>query len=68
MIHLRPLRAVLIGLLAALTACGSTSRPAATPQVTATLPSGQAHDWTMYHYDRARTGYVADTPDPKSLT
>ena len=71
MIHLRPLRAILIGLLAALVvalaACGSTSRPAATPQVTATLGSGQAHDWTMYHYDQARTGYVADTPDPKSL-
>jgi outer membrane protein assembly factor BamB len=72
MIDLRPMRSVLIALLAALVvalvACGSTSRPAATPQVTATLPSGQAHDWTMYHYDRARTGYVSDTPDPKTLT
>jgi outer membrane protein assembly factor BamB len=72
MIQLRQLRAVLISLLAALVAmlaaCGSAPRPAATPQVTATLDSGQAHDWTMYHYDRARTGYVADTPDPKSLT
>src|SRR5215510_8212020 len=72
MIHPRPLRAALIGpliaLILALAACGTTSHPAATPQVTATLGSGQAHDWTMYHYDRARTGYVADTPDPKSLT
>jgi outer membrane protein assembly factor BamB len=72
----RPLRArprtLLIGLLAtligALAACGTTSRPAATPAVTATLSSGAAHDWTMYHYDRARTGYVSDTPDPKTLT
>jgi outer membrane protein assembly factor BamB len=72
MIYLRPLRAVPIGLLATLTvvlaACGSTSRPAATPQVTATLGAESAHDWTMYHYDRARTGYVSDTPDPKTLT
>ena len=72
MIRLRPLRVVLFGLLTALVvalaACGTTTRPAATPQVTATLPSGQAHDWTMYHYDRARTGYVADTPDPKALS
>jgi outer membrane protein assembly factor BamB len=72
MIGLRPLRAILIclqaALVVALAACGSSSRPAATPQITATLDSGQAHDWTMYHYDRARTGYVADTPDPKSLT
>jgi outer membrane protein assembly factor BamB len=72
MMRFRPLRAVLIAVLAALVvalaACGSTSRPAATPQVTATLPSGQAHDWTMYHYDRARAGYVPDTPDAKTLT
>jgi outer membrane protein assembly factor BamB len=71
MMRFRPLRAVLIAVLAALVvalaACGSTSRPAATPQVTATLPSGQAHDWTMYHYDRARAGYVPDTPDAKTL-
>jgi len=72
MIRFRLVRAVLIAVLpalvVALAACGSPSRPAATPQVTATLPTGQAHDWTMYHYDRARTGYVADTPDPKTLT
>jgi outer membrane protein assembly factor BamB len=72
MIRFRPLHAILFALLTALVvalaACGSASRPAATPQVTATLSSGAAHDWTMYHYDRARTGYVADTPDPKSLT
>jgi outer membrane protein assembly factor BamB len=72
MIHLRPLRAVPTGLLAALivalAACVSSSRPATTPQVTATLGSGTAHDWTMYHYDRARTGYVSDTPNPKTLT
>jgi outer membrane protein assembly factor BamB len=72
MIHLRPLRAALIGLLAALMtiliACGSTTHPAATPQVIATLSAGSAHDWTMYHYDQARAGYVSDTPDTKTLT
>jgi outer membrane protein assembly factor BamB len=25
-------------------------------------------DWTMYHYDPARTGFVADMPDPTRLT
>jgi outer membrane protein assembly factor BamB len=62
---------VIVVLTLAIAACGTTSRPAATPQVTATLRSGSsgaAHDWMMYHYDRARTGYVADTPDPKTLT
>jgi hypothetical protein len=59
MIRHRPVRAAVASLLAALVvalaACGTTTRPAATPQITATLPSGDAHDWTMYHYDRART-------------
>jgi outer membrane protein assembly factor BamB len=52
---------------------GSTSHPvqitplALTPGATA--PSqGVPGDWTMYHDDLARTGYVAGAPDPQRLS
>ena len=37
----------------------------ATQNTTPTPSSGA--DWTTYHSNNARTGYIADAPDPKSL-
>ena len=66
-----------------LSACsnGSTSTPTITPlALTATATSQQGAtptattapanntDWTTYHRDNQRTGYIANTPDPHSLT
>src|SRR5438552_2772589 len=61
-----------------LTGCASTSSspgsPASTPLV---LPTSKASptvispkntDWTTYHRDNTRAGYVADMPDPHHLT
>ncbi len=61
-----------------LTGCTSTSSspgsPASTPLV---LPTSKASptvispkntDWTTYHRDNTRAGYVADMPDPQHLT
>jgi len=44
----------------------ATSQPATTP--TATVPPTNNTDWTTYHRDNQRTGYIANTPDPHSLT
>jgi outer membrane protein assembly factor BamB len=39
-----------------------------TPRPTTGAAASQSTgNWTMYHADAARTGYVAGTPDPKSL-
>lgn len=38
-----------------------------TPGTTLTPTPVTATDWTMYHANPARTGYVADTPDPQRL-
>ncbi len=64
-----------------LSACGdsttSTPPPPITPlaltataqsSATATAPSGNSTDWTTYHRDNQRTGYIANTPDPHSLS
>ena len=42
----------------------------ATPQTTATssTPTTSSADWTTYHANNQRTGYVPDTPDPHSLS
>ena len=42
----------------------------ATPQTTATssTPTTRSADWTTYHANNQRTGYVPDTPDPHSLS
>ena len=42
----------------------------ATPQTTATssTPTTSSTDWTTYHANNQRTGYVPDTPDPHSLS
>src|SRR5579863_2963044 len=68
----------LILLLVILTACGGSSSNAptitplaltATPHKTAspTMPPTKDTDWTTYHGNNQRTGYVASTPDPRSL-
>ena len=54
------------------TAIASTSVPAtatvARPtKAAATRTATNPGDWTMYHYDNARTGYVPDVPDPTHL-
>src|SRR2546429_6476796 len=63
-------------LLIILSACGSATtqtKPSITPlaltrtaQQTAT-PT-RSTDWTTYHRDNQRTGYIASTPDPHSLS
>src|SRR5258708_35212576 len=67
-------------LLVLLSACGGniiTTIPRSTPNITPlaltstpntiTIPAGSG-DWTTYHHDNQRTGYIADTPDPQHLT
>jgi outer membrane protein assembly factor BamB len=74
----RRLRAIatlgLVVLLIALSAC--TRRSTAPEQSPLTLPSGStsstagaagAADWTTYHRDNARTGYLAGLADPTRL-
>ncbi len=65
-----------------LSACGSssTSPPPVTPLAltptpqstqpgaTSTTPPASNTDWTTYHRDNQRTGYIANTPDPHTLT
>lgn len=43
-----------------------TLTPAATANATTTATS--SGDWTTYHLNNARTGYVANAPDPSKLT
>ncbi len=73
--RLLPVSATLALLL--LTACSSTSgsQPAQitplalTPSPTSLVTTVQsATDWTTYHRDNARTGYLANVPDPQRLT
>jgi outer membrane protein assembly factor BamB len=72
----------MLALLLILAACGGSSTTnTPTPQPTLILspaPSSGATqtptttttgaDWTTYHANNARTGYIANAPDPKSLT
>src|SRR5713226_6318710 len=68
-------------LLLLLSACGSSTTPPPTPTITPlvltvisqpnptpTVASTGSTDWTTYHRDNQRTGYIASTPDPHSLT
>ena len=68
-------------LLLILSACGSSTTPSPTPTITPlaltvisqpnptpTVTSTVSTDWTTYHRDNQRTGYLASTPDPHSLT
>jgi outer membrane protein assembly factor BamB len=55
-------------LLLMLVGCGGANGSALpTPVESATLPPLVGPDWTTYHRDSARSGYIADTPDPKRL-
>jgi outer membrane protein assembly factor BamB len=65
----------LVALLVLLAAC--TRKPAAPQQPPLTLPSAPSTsaaratgdgDWTTYHRDNARTGYLAGLADPTRLT
>jgi outer membrane protein assembly factor BamB len=65
----------LVALLVLLAAC--TREPAAPQQAPLTLPSGPSTsaapaagngDWTTYHRDNARSGYLAGLADPSRLT
>ena len=42
--------------------------PLTLPPSTATPGQATSADWTMYHNDNARTGFVAGAPDPTHLT
>lgn len=49
----------------------SQPTPALTPPANNTpssTPTTNSSDWTMYHRDNARTGYVPNAPDPRQLT
>lgn len=77
-IHTRPTLWIgTVVLLVALVACGNSSSPAppvlSTPLTlapgtpTSTVPAANNTDWTTYHHDNARTGYLAGEPDPQRL-
>jgi len=67
-------------LLTALAGCGNSSSHSGAPSASSTpltLPPGatassgpvsSSADWTTYHRDNARTGYLASLPDPDRLT
>ncbi len=65
----------MLALLIVLTSCGGfPSSNSSTPQPTLVIspvPSSGStttgSDWTMYHNDNTRTGYIANAPDPGSL-
>ncbi len=46
----------------------STPQTLPTGAITTTVPASNDADWTTYHRDNARTGYVANMPDPQRLT
>lgn len=59
------------GAVAPSPATGATAVQAATPIPAKTqtpVATSQNTDWTMYHRDLARTGYVPGLPDPQHLT
>ena len=43
----------------------ATSSPVA---ATATVPASSSNDWTTYHRNNLRTGYVPEMADPQKLT
>ncbi len=67
-------------LLLVLVGCSSPSSPsqvtpaAITPHTVSPTPTASpvphvnGADWTTYHYDKSRTGYLANEPDPQKLT
>src|ERR1041384_6971160 len=69
-----PLLVVFAALLAACSTGSTSTAPTAinTLSVTNPPPSSTSvaagDDWTTYHRDNARTGYLPDMPDPQKLT
>ena len=57
-----------------LSACGGSASPPVSITPTTLTPSTASPrpvtsaDWTMYHANPARTGFIAGAPDPRSLT
>lgn len=63
-------RCVVSCLILPLSACGTVSQTNTanlTPLPTS-VPRMQSDNWTMYHYDDARSGYLVNAPDPQKLT
>src|ERR1044071_4212372 len=68
---------VTLGALLVLAGCGTGSTPtkasvapgAASTTETPTHPAGTGtgEDWTTYHRDNVRSGYLPDMPDPQQL-
>jgi outer membrane protein assembly factor BamB len=46
----------------------STPRALSPGATTSPVPAVNSADWTTYHYDNSRTGYLASEPDPHRLT
>ncbi len=65
---------VCAALLLLLSACGDSPPPPAPITPTTLAPAtltprpATSADWTMYHANPARTGFIAGAPDPRSLT
>ncbi len=66
----------MVGMLIILAGCSSSSGSqsaqvtplALTPSPTSTkIVSNSDTDWTTYHHDNTRAGYIANTPDPQKL-
>jgi outer membrane protein assembly factor BamB len=67
-------------LLVVLAGCSNSSIPSKPPSIdttpltlspgatTSPIPTVSSTDWTTYHGDNTRTGYLSSTPDPQSLT
>src|SRR5258708_23067026 len=61
----------LVALVSLTTAQGASPLRKSTPRgnvpVSATIRALSSADWPTYHHDNARTGYLANEPDPKQL-
>ncbi|HEY6407416.1 MAG TPA: PQQ-binding-like beta-propeller repeat protein, partial [Ktedonobacteraceae bacterium] len=71
-----------LALLCVLVSCGNTPSSSNTPPsattplslppqsatATSTTPALTSADWTTYHHDNSRAGYVAEAPNPGQLT
>src|SRR5579884_3603963 len=51
-----------------MTPISSPATPATTTAATQVTTAPKPGDWTMYHNDNARTGYIQNFPDPKQLS
>jgi outer membrane protein assembly factor BamB len=68
-ILLSALLVVLIGCNEATPATNGPARTASNPQTTPTASTpSSSDDWMMYHSDKARSGFLANMPDPRQLS